>query len=1744
MNSEDLTASAWATLTAESDPATYGTLISALAERLDIASDEATRTIDDAIDAGTLVVGDDSGAFTTWTTPDQGGETKADAATTDDPKPIEARTSAAFADAIDWFHQQLDRRIADHLESGTHPDRATTARTYFEDVRGWDAETVADKQLGYAPADGSGLLNHLMDQGYDRDAILGTGLFTESLRPLWQGRYVFPYFDSDGCPVYAISRVTGGEGGGAQGYGGHPADGMSGKYAKPAHTKAYAHIDEPIYGTETIKAGQSVLITEGIADAITAHEAGYACLSPVTTQFKHDDREELLAVLDAHDIPRVYLIQDAERPTSDVDEHGQLSVEQLAPGVKGALATADYLDTHADEATVAIAELPRPGLDKVDLDDYLQAWSNTLAPILASAKPASAHPGYDPQAAALTAARDEREYTVSSADSECSALFDIDIRDVTGLAWDDRTTNPLGHHGQSENYFLLIERSGVGYDHKYKVAYNALTYLVCAAGERRADSPNGRLDDEEILAAWGHAKQERLIPDDDPIPHRALVAIAIGEGLCDRDEIEDGWKLPREAYNAAIALVEEKHGVTPGRDPLTGDDDPVGDDGGEIDPTESDVVIDPKRAWHAARAVGPGDLDAEHAAVDEPREIDLETTDEGWKCPQCGEPVDVVRAAAIERGHCRDCQDPLDDAAYSDAYQRARREFGAPLPEYVDARLATERWDLIQGALEQLTHRHLDSIQSDVVSTGGDDPDVIGVIDPCWTDSASGERIIAFRNGPFYCREHERVLDPVRFVALEEGLLDDCDGELAGETFRDAYQRTRERGAPIPRWICGSPDHAAVLPPAEELVGDFTTEKERLDEARADVEAGYRECATDAETMHVRTDDPALGKTTSAVKTAREIPTLYVAPRKELQQEVEEKAEKYGVSSMILPVFGGGGDDPMVTRGKHLVYEEGQDLLTDRETLHERVTDESDGAEGDDDTTATQSDESGHMDRLQATEEANREAEKQNDEEEIVLDRAQCPTASGAHGSAWQLVVHVARELGFSPADIHQGANDLFGEPLPCQCDEYDEERTRCPYSRAWEEVSDPDLPIDLLIGSYGHTHVASARTFYERVDDRTEVSPRTIAIDEFPGDAFGRSFGGEALDHAVWLAGVLTDNVDTRRDVLDADLWDDDWVRAWLRGDGDEHPASAAADAHLTVAEAWLDVQDAVERVRYSATDIADDTLDRLADADPRTDTDAISEAHTAVKDAWGGPADRTGRQLLDALRGYFGAISAIDGEVGAVEHGFDGAIGALVDRAMRACQNDDIGRGVITSARQALAGGEEGCRVVAVESDDPYAHPVAYLLLYAAIAEADPDETKHRIATNEFSWDRKRNGTTVTRSEFDGATILLDDNHKGAYIHDPPAFTARDGSRNPVVGLDATGREELWSLVLGGVVETANVHETARERRAFLRDVFNVQVVQTTPDMQFYEGSTGSKNFSADIELVREIAREYGDKRIRADRLESTGKPGVLTTKCVREEIEPQLADDTSAFDNYGNVTGSNELAGCRLGAVLGTQHFGHAPVEKWAALAGEEVTTTGHGNALDYHSEIANAFLGHMTEDQTMQAILRFGRDEGGALVFAHTSALREELPVTADGAVVTAHSATAQDVRDAMRPYLRKRASFNVSDLLEDEAVDCSRRSVQRILAEFTELGYLRRHDPGAGRANTFTAMDDPGLGQASLPTVEAPSGTDEVPDGSHTSVYYTGSVGVHDDDRPSTRPSPAPTTTLPAPEEAAAGPPPE
>lgn len=63
-----------------------------------------------------------------------------------------------------------------------------------------------------------------------------------------------------------------------------------------------------------------MLITEDIADAITAHEAGHAPLSPETTSFQHEVCERLLTLLEQQAVGTVFVVQNAELPATHIME--------------------------------------------------------------------------------------------------------------------------------------------------------------------------------------------------------------------------------------------------------------------------------------------------------------------------------------------------------------------------------------------------------------------------------------------------------------------------------------------------------------------------------------------------------------------------------------------------------------------------------------------------------------------------------------------------------------------------------------------------------------------------------------------------------------------------------------------------------------------------------------------------------------------------------------------------------------------------------------------------------------------------------------------------------------------------------------------------------------------------------------------------------------------------------------------------------------------------------------------------------------------------------------------------------------------------------------------------------------------------------------------------------------------------------------------------------------------------------
>lgn len=149
--------------------------------------------------------------------------------------------------------------------------------------------------------------------------------------------------------------------------------------------------------------------------------------------------------------------------------------------------------------------------------------------------------------------------------------------------------------------------------------------------------------------------------------------------------------------------------------------------------------------------------------------------------------------------------------------------------------------------------------------------------------------------------------------------------------------------------------------------------------------------------------------------------------------------------------------------------------------------------------------------------------------------------------------------------------------------------------------------------------------------------------------------------------------------------------------------------------------------------------------------------------------------------------------------------------------------------------------------------------------------------IATEQLSFDPDP-GTRLQRVTFGRSTVLVDRNHHGAYVLAPPVFTAAGGN-NPVVGLDATGRRRLWELAIGRDVTVRDIHDSERERRAFLRNVYGLRVVQTSEHVNSYEGDPTGKNFDDDVAVVRQAAEAYGGGALESG-AELDDAPAVVTT------------------------------------------------------------------------------------------------------------------------------------------------------------------------------------------------------------------------------------------------------------------------
>lgn len=241
--------------------------------------------------------------------------------------------------------------------------------------------------------------------------------------------------------------------------------------------------------------------------------------------------------------------------------------------------------------------------------------------------------------------------------------------------------------------------------------------------------------------------------------------------------------------------------------------------------------------------------------------------------------------------------------------------------------------------------------------------------------------------------------------------------------------------------------------------------------------------------------------------------------------------------------------------------------------------------------------------------------------------------------------------------------------------------------------------------------------------------------------------------------------------------------------------------------------------------------------------------------------------------------------------------------------------------------------------------------------------------------------------------------------------------------------------------------------ERAEYIRDALNLKIVRTSEHVKPYN-SAGYVNIERDGALLEAIAEQHGQR------------PSVITTITAEDEYDAagvlDLIDETK---HYGNVLGSNEFDDTRLGAVIGSNHYGDDYIKKWGAYAGEAVERGEKRGADLSYSGFGDDILQHMREHDTLQAVMRFGRDGNGAVVYVHTDTLPEWVPLAGEGRVLTTWSDGMKDVVHALEDL----GAATTAAIVEHPTVDLSRQQVFDHLETLRERGVLtREQDEDDGR----------------------------------------------------------------------------
>ena len=278
---------------------------------------------------------------------------------------------------------------------------------------------------------------------------------------------------------------------------------------------------------------------------------------------------------------------------------------------------------------------------------------------------------------------------------------------------------------------------------------------------------------------------------------------------------------------------------------------------------------------------------------------------------------------------------------------------------------------------------------------------------------------------------------------------------------------------------------------------------------------------------------------------------------------------------------------------------------------------------------------------------------------------------------------------------------------------------------------------------------------------------------------------------------------------------------------------------------------------------------------------------------------------------------------------------------------------------------------------------------------------------------------------------------------------------------------RAREWQQSLGISIEHNRILSNT-ERQQYIQNTLGHRYIQVSDSANPYS-SGRYNNMTEDAALCAAAKEVYGDGEA----------PIVFTPKKVEDEyreagwITKGVAKD---IGHPGNLRGTDKYGTERLAVQLGSTHHGDHEIRRRAAWLHKDVEVSGKGMERDYGSDLGNAILHQMRENQTAQNVMRVGRDGKGATIVLKTAAIPSYFPVIEGGAVTQWPKGMEQVLKawDDISPSELK--TIEVSEVADNEYVEVGERQVRNALDKFVELGYAKKMDhPEDGRKNVY--VDD-------------------------------------------------------------------